>query len=391
MKDYGNLLAVSLCMRRHSPFSGRNALLVFQEGFIRDTGEMEKFKVLLNELHTAGKLSKEEWLYLLSRSDLSFREEAARLAQQLTYENFGNKIYVRGIVEFSNFCSNDCYYCGIRCSNKNAQRYRLDETQILECCAAGFEYGFRTFVLQSGEDAFWSVDKLCSLVKKIKENFPESAVTLSVGELERSQYQRLFDAGCDRYLLRHESASPGHYAMIHPERQKWSSRMECLKNLKEIGFQTGCGFMVGTPGQTLEHLACDMEFLSSFNPQMIGIGPFIPHCDTPYANEKCGNAELTLLLLSLCRIMQPKVLLPATTALGTLLPDGREQGVLAGANVVMPNISPVEYRNKYSLYNNKISADPGSAGVLRSELQKKLAAIGREILIARGDYGDRPC
>ena len=352
---------------------------------------MERFKALLNELRTAGKLPNEGWLYLLSRSEAPFREEAASLARQITCENFGNKVYVRGIIEFSNFCSNDCYYCGIRCSNKKAERYRLDETQILECCAAGFEYGFRTFVLQSGEDAFWSVDKLCVLVKKITAAFPECAVTLSVGELERSEYQRLFEAGCDRYLLRHESASPEHYAMIHPERQKWSSRMESLKNLKEIGYQTGCGFMVGTPGQTLEHLACDMEFLSVFKPQMIGIGPFIPHCDTPYAGEKCGSAELTLLLLSLCRIMLPQVLLPATTALGTLLPDGREQGVLAGANVVMPNISPLECRNKYSLYNNKISADPGSFGVLRSELQKKLAACGREILIARGDYGDRQC
>lgn len=352
---------------------------------------MERFNALLSNLSAAGKLSVEEWLYLLSRSDAPCREEAARRAQQITLEKFGNKVYVRGIVEFSNYCSNDCYYCGIRCSNKKAERYRLDEKQILECCAAGYEYGFRTFVLQSGEDAFWPVDKLCVLVRKIKSTYPDCAVTLSVGELDRSEYQRLFDAGSDRYLLRHESASPEHYAMIHPERQKWSSRMACLENLKEIGFQTGCGFMVGTPGQTLEHLACDMMFLSDFKPHMIGIGPFIPHCDTPFGNEKNGSAELTLLLLSLCRIMLPDVLLPATTALGTLLPDGREQGVLAGANVVMPNISPMECRKKYFLYNNKNSVDPGSAGVLKSELQKKLASIGREILIARGDHGDKIC
>ena len=352
---------------------------------------MERFKALLDELKCTGKLSGEGWLYLLSRPADSFRNAAASLAEKITIERFGNKIFVRGIVEFSNFCSNDCFYCGIRCSNKKAARYRLEEKEILECCSAGYEYGFRTFVLQSGEDAFWNPERLAVLVKKIKARFPACAVTLSVGELERSQYQQLFDAGCDRYLLRHESASPEHYAMIHPERQKWSSRMRCLQDLKEIGFQTGCGFMVGTPGQTLEHLVCDMEFLSNFKPHMIGIGPFIPHCDTPYAKEKSGSVELTLLLLSLCRIMLPDVLLPATTALGTLLPDGRELGIRAGANVVMPNISPAECREKYSLYNNKNSADPGSTGVLQSGLQKKLAAIGREIVIARGDYGEKIC
>lgn len=352
---------------------------------------MEHFKAWLDELQEKRSLPEEGWLYLLQRSSAPFREEAAKRAEFLTLKHFGSKIFVRGIIEFSNYCSNDCFYCGIRCSNKKTQRYRLDEKTILECCAAGARYGFRTFVLQSGEDAYWHVGRLCDLVKKIKQAFPDCAVTLSVGELPFEEYQQLYDAGADRYLLRHESASPEHYAMIHPERQKWHSRMSCLEDLKKIGFQTGCGFMVGTPGQTLEHLVCDMTFLSRFKPQMIGIGPFIPHCDTPYASEKAGSAELTLLLLSLCRIMHPEVLLPATTALGTLLPNGRELGVLAGANVIMPNISPVEIRSKYALYNNKVSADPGSAGVLHSELQQKLNAIGRQIFVGRGDYGDKSC
>ncbi|MBR2374335.1 MAG: [Lentisphaeria bacterium] len=352
---------------------------------------MKQFSILLDELQRDGRLSREAWLYLLQRTGKELRQIAAQKAEALTIEHFGNGVFVRGIVEFSNYCSNDCLYCGIRCSNKKAERYRLDEKEIIECCRAGFEYGFRTFVLQSGEDRFWNTGKLCKLVEKIKKDFPECAVTLSVGELSKSDFRSLFEAGADRYLLRHESADPEHFAMIHPPRQSWSKRMECLADLKDIGFQTGCGFMVGTPGQTLEHLAADMEFISGFQPHMVGIGPFIPHCDTPFADRQTGSAELTLLLLSLCRIMDPQLLLPATTALGTLMPEGRELGVLAGANVVMPNISPMEVRSKYSLYNNKNIADPGCAGVLKSELQKKLSSIGRKIVIGRGDHGGRSC
>lgn len=356
------------------------------------TLKMEKSFQLLDKLYDKGALEFQEWCRLLEGgTNAELRAAAAEKARQITLERFGNGVFVRGIVEFSNCCVNDCLYCGIRCSNKKAQRYRLDEKEILECCEAGFDYGLRTFVLQSGEDPLWHTSRLCLLVKQIKERFPECAVTLSVGELPRESYRQLFEAGADRYLLRHESASQEHFSMIHPPRQKLESRMRCLADLKEIGFQTGCGFMVGTPGQTIEHLAEDMIFISSFKPQMIGIGPFIPHCDTPFAHAPCGSGEMTLFLLSLCRIMQNDVLLPATTALGTLLPDGRMQGILAGANVIMPNISPEEIKSKYSLYNNKISADPGSAGVLRSELQKQLDRIGRRILIGRGDYGERSC
>lgn len=352
---------------------------------------MKRFKELLNELNARGRLSREEWLWLLSRSGQEFRETASEMARKITLEHFGKKIFLRGLIEFSNYCVNDCFYCGIRKSNKKCERYRLDEATILECCKAGFDYGFRTFVLQSGEDRFWNCDRLSALVKKIKAEFPQCAVTLSVGELSHGEYKQLFEAGADRYLLRHESASQEYYAVIHPPKQEWRTRMACLDSLKSVGFQVGCGFMVGSPGQTLEHLAAEMEFLSTFKPQMIGIGPFIPHCDTPFADERSGSAEMTLFLLSLCRIMSGEVLLPATTALGTLLPDGREQGVLAGANVIMPNISPMEIREKYALYNNKSSVDPGTAGVMQSDLQKKLAAIGREIFIGRGDYGEKIC
>ena len=352
---------------------------------------MERFKKLLDELEARGKLPREGWLYLLARPGKPFREAAAEKARALTLARFGKGVYVRGLVEFSNYCANDCFYCGIRRSNSKLERYRLDEEEILECCEKGYRYGFRTFVFQSGEDPLWGGERLCGLVRRVKERFPECAVTLSVGELTEEEYRRLYEAGASRYLLRHESADPEHYAMIHPPRQKLASRMACLEALKRIGFQTGCGFMVGTPGQELKHIASDMEFMSRFRPHMIGIGPFIPHRDTPFAKEKCGSGELTLLLLSLCRIMQQDVLLPATTALGTLLPDGREQGVLAGANVIMPDISPAEIRSLYSLYDNKAACDPGTAGILKSELQKKLESIGRHVVIGRGDFGERSC
>ena len=352
---------------------------------------MERFRQLLDELEARGELPREKWLYLLSHSGKPFREVAAEKARALTLARFGEGVYVRGLVEFSNHCANDCFYCGIRRSNSKLERYRLDEEEILECCEKGYRYGFRTFVFQSGEDPLWGCERLCGLVRRVKARFPECAVTLSVGELAEEEYRHLYEAGASRYLLRHESADPEHYAMIHPQRQKLCTRMACLEALKRIGFQTGCGFMVGTPGQELRHIACDMEFMSRFRPHMIGIGPFIPHRDTPFGKEKCGSGELTLLLLSLCRIMQQGVLLPATTALGTLLPDGREQGVLAGANVIMPDISPAEVRKLYSLYDNKAACDPGTAGILNSELQKKLESVGRHVVIGRGDFGERSC
>ena len=351
---------------------------------------MEQLTGLMEKLRREGGLEHREWVTLLEGySNGAFCAAAADLAQQITLERFGNLVFTRGIVEFSNCCVNDCLYCGIRCSNKKAERYRLNEEDILACCRGGFACGMRTFVLQSGEDPMWKTDRLCALVKEIKKEFPECAVTLSVGELPREAYQQLFDAGADRYLLRHESASEEHFTMIHPPKQQLASRMRCLKDLKEIGFQTGCGFMVGTPGQNFDHLAQDMEFISRFKPHMVGIGPFIPHCDTPFAKAPGGSVELTLLLLSLCRIMAPELLLPATTALGTASADGRLRGIFAGANVIMPNISPGEFRSKYALYNNKSNADAGNNSSFFADLKDKLAAIGRQLHVGRGDYGEK--
>ena len=291
---------------------------------------------------------------------------------------------MRGLIEFSSYCKNDCYYCGLRRGNKNAERYRLTPEEILNCCENGYELGFRTFVLQGGEDGFYTDDLFCKIIGEIKEKFPDTAVTLSLGERSRESYKRLFDAGADRYLLRHETADRNHYERLHPKELSFDRRMDCLKSLREIGYQTGCGFMVGSPYQTTDCIVKDLRFIKDFKPHMVGIGPFIPHKDTPFKEEAAGTLELTLYLLAVIRLLLPKVLLPATTALGTISPTGREQGIKAGANVVMPNLSPVGVRKKYSLYDNKICTGEEAAECVNC-LKRRIESTGRELAVARGD------
>ena len=312
-------------------------------------------------------------------------ERLFELARKIQKEQFGNRIYTRGLIEFTNFCKNDCYYCGIRRSNRQAKRYRLTMEQILECCKSGYELGFRTFVLQGGEDGYFTDERMEEIVRTVRTSYPECAITLSLGERSRESYQRLYEAGANRYLLRHETAKASHYQKLHPPELSLSNRKRCLYDLKEIGYQTGTGFMVGSPGQTAECLAEDMLLIRELNPQMVGIGPFIPHHGTPFSGEPGGTVELTLFLLGLLRVMLPKVLLPATTALGTIDPQGREKGILAGANVVMPNLSPQSVRKKYELYDNKICTGD-EAAECRQCLAKRMEAIGYELVIDRGDY-----
>ncbi len=316
-------------------------------------------------------------------SDSVLTAKAARARQSV----YGNKVFIRGLIEFTNICKNDCYYCGIRASHTDVSRYRLTSEQILHCCQTGYDLGFRTFVFQGGEDGHWNDNRLCHVVSQIKERHPDCAVTLSVGERSRQSYQRLFDAGADRYLLRHETADPCHYASLHPNNLTLESRMQCLYNLKDIGYQVGCGFMVGSPGQTVDHLIRDLRFIEEFQPHMVGIGPFLPAAGTPFAGEKAGSADLTVKLLSIIRLMHPKVLLPATTALGTAEADGRERGILAGANVIMPNLSPLDVRKKYMLYNNKIATGDEAAESV-ANLRASMKAIGYEVVTDRGDYVD---
>jgi len=298
---------------------------------------------------------------------------------------YGNKVYVRGLIEISNICKNDCYYCGIRKSNPNCERYRLSKEEILECCAEGYALGFRTFVMQGGEDGFFTDEVLCDIVSAVKESYPDCAITLSVGERSRESYERLRNAGADRYLLRHETADKAHYERLHPASLSFDNRMECLKNLKELGFQTGAGFMVGSPGQTDRELAKDLLFIRDFKPQMCGIGPFIPHRDTMFKDEKAGSVQKTLVLLGLIRLLHPQVLLPATTALASLEEDAQMRAIRFGANVIMPNLSPMSVRRKYALYDGKAFSGTESAQLLE-QLKRKVAQTGYEVVTDRGDF-----
>lgn len=349
---------------------------------------MTNLKLLIDKLNTEQTLSKKEWLTLISGRDKELAEYLFSLARKRRHEHYGHDVYVRGLIEFTNYCKNDCLYCGIRASNKNANRYRLNKEEILSCCRAGYHLGFRTFVLQGGEDGYYTDERMVDIVQAIHEKYPDCAITLSIGERRYESYQALFDAGADRYLLRHETCNAGHYSRLHPQSLTARTRQNCLWNLKDIGYQVGTGFMVGSPYQTAEHLAEDMLFIKELNPQMIGIGPFIPHRDTPFAKETAGTLELTLFMLGLLRLMIPKVLLPATTALGTIHPQGRELGILAGANVVMPNLSPADVRKDYTLYDNKICTGEESAEC-RAELEKQMDTIGYRVVTARGDSLNR--
>ena len=322
---------------------------------------------------------------LLQTTDKNLRDALLAAARAAAVKQFGHNIYIRGLIEFTNYCKNDCYYCGIRCSNQKARRYRLTKEQILSCCQSGYQLGFRTFVLQGGEDPFFTDAVMVDIIKAIKTAYPDTAITLSIGERSYASYKAMYDAGADRYLLRHETANPEHYARLHPAKLSLANRLECLNMLKEIGYQVGTGFMVGSPYQTIDNLIEDLLFVRDFKPQMIGIGPFIPHHDTPFHDQVAGTMEQTLRLIAILRLMLPKALIPSTTALGTIAPDGREQGILAGANVVMPNLSPVEVRKDYLLYDNKICTGE-EAAECNICLQSRLQSIGYKIVVDRGDY-----
>lgn len=339
---------------------------------------------LIDNLEKNRSLTVEEYRKLIENYNRELSLYSAEKARQACDRYYGKKIYIRGLIEISNYCKNDCYYCGIRKSNKNCQRYRLTKDEISDCCKEGYGLGFRTFVMQGGEDGHYTDEMLCDIIRRIKSEYPDCAITLSLGERSRQSYQALYDAGTDRYLLRHETAVKEHYEKLHPKELSYDERMRCLRDLKDIGYQTGCGFMVGSPGQTAEYLARDLKFIEEFSPEMCGIGPFITHKDTPFKDEKSGSVELTIFLLSLIRLIKPNILLPATTALGTLSENGREMGVLAGANVVMPNLSPLSVRKKYMLYDNKIATGQESAQCVE-ELRKRMKAIGYTVVSERGD------
>lgn len=337
---------------------------------------------LIETLRTQRDLSDEELTALITRE--SDDKDLFAAADAVRREHYGTDVFLRGLIEFTNVCQNDCYYCGIRKSNAQAQRYRLTQEQILHSCENGYRMGFRTFVLQGGEDPRNTDAWVCSMVDKIKTAHPDCAVTLSIGEQSRASYQAYFDAGADRYLLRHETASDAHYRRLHPEEMSLANRKRCLFDLKDIGYQVGAGFMVGSPWQTPKELVADLRFLQELQPDMIGIGPFIPHHETPFADKQSGTLELTLRMLSILRLLFPYVLLPATTALGTISPIGRELGLKAGANVMMPNLTPTDARKHYDLYYNKICMDE-EAAKCRLCQEGRVRSVGYQIVSDRGD------
>jgi len=346
---------------------------------------MNKFLFsLIDKLNIEKQLSTEEYRMLLNGYSKQLAEYAAEKAVEIRKQIYGNKVFIRGLIEISNICKNDCYYCGIRKSNPKCERYRLTKEEILDCCENGYGLGFRTFVMQGGEDGYFTDEILCDIVSDIRTKYPDCAITLSMGERQKVSYQRLYQAGANRYLLRQETGDKEHYEKLHPAQMSYENRMRCLQDLKEIGYQTGCGFMVGSPYQTTETLAKDLKFIETFQPQMCGIGPFIPQKDTKFAKESAGSVEMTCFLLSLIRLIIPTVLLPATTALGTLDEWGREKGILSGANVVMPNLSPGNVRKKYLLYDNKANTGQEAAEGVEL-LKKRMRDIGYEVVCDRGD------
>lgn len=330
-------------------------------------------------------LSLGEYERLLDEADDCDAAALAAAADAVRRDVFGAGVFVRGLVEISNRCKNDCLYCGIRRGNASARRYRLAPEEIVACADEGYRLGFMTVVLQGGEDPFFTDDVVCGIVRAVKRRHPDQAVTLSLGERSFESYRALREAGADRYLLRHETASPEHYAKLHPPEMRWDARMERLRELRRLGFQVGCGFMVGSPFQTSRELAMDLKFVEEFRPEMCGVGPFVPHRDTPLGRFPAGSAEKTCLLLSILRLIHPPMLIPATTALGTVAEDGRERGILAGANVVMPNLSPTSVRSKYELYDNKVHSAAESAQCLE-DLSRRLEAIGFHVAVGRGDF-----
>ncbi|MEW9094325.1 MAG: [FeFe] hydrogenase H-cluster radical SAM maturase HydE [Clostridiaceae bacterium] len=341
-------------------------------------------KELIDKLYRNNNLSKEELVYIIENIDEESKEYLIEKANETRHKYYSNKVFLRGLIEFTNYCKNDCYYCGIRKSNSNVARYRLSLQEIMDCCELGYNLGYRTYVLQGGEDGYFTDDRIVQMIKAIKNKYTDCAITLSVGEKSYESYKKYYEAGADRYLLRHETANEDHYSKLHPKELSFSNRKKCLYDLKEIGFQIGAGFMVGSPYQTSENLANDLLFLKELNPHMVGNGPFIPQKDTQFNKEEQGTLESSIVITALTRLLLPKALIPVTTALGTIHPLGREMGLKAGANVVMPNLSPRDVRDKYLLYDNKICTGD-EAAECRFCIQNRIENAGFKIDLSRGD------
>ena len=337
---------------------------------------------IIEELKSNKNLSDEQFKILLETD--TYKDELFKQADIVRQQVYGKDVYIRGLIEFTNYCKNGCYYCGINCQNKNIQRYRLTKEEILQCCKDGYALGYRTFVLQGGEDPFFTDDLICDIVSAIRKNYKDCAITLSIGEKSKESFNAYFKAGANRFLLRHETANETHYGKLHPEYLSLKNRKQCLYNLKEIGYQVGSGFMVGSPYQTIENIIEDFRFLQDLKPDMIGIGPFIPAQNTKFEKFEHGKLNLTLKIISILRLLFPYALIPSTTALGTIDPNGRELGLKSGANVVMPNLSPAKYRNLYTLYDDKICTNE-EAAECRGCLERRVFLAGYKVVTDIGN------
>lgn len=344
----------------------------------------QSVKLLIEKLNSGERLSVSEFEELIHGRSEEAYNLLSQYAVKKRIEFYGKTVYLRGLIEISSYCKNGCYYCGINRQNTQCERYRLTKEDILSCADAGYALGMRTFVLQGGEDPYYTDEILCDIIRALKNRHGDCAVTLSLGERSDESYRLLKQAGADRYLLRHETIDSDLYRKLHPGDMLLENRIRCLNTLKALGFQVGCGFMVGAPYQTEEVIAKELEFIQNFQPQMCGIGPFIPHKSTIFRDEKVGSADLTCYLLSIIRLIKPNILLPATTALNTVTPEGRRMGILSGANVVMPNLSPMDVRSKYSLYDKKAYEGTESAQCIE-DIKTEIASIGYEAVTARGD------
>lgn len=339
---------------------------------------------LLDKLKNERKLQKEEFLYILDNINIDSFVYLKKLSRAVTDTTYGKSVYLRGLIEISNYCSRSCNYCGIRRENDQVNRYRLTKEEILNSCKIGYDLGFKTFVMQGGEDNYFTKEVLSDIISTIKEHYPDVAVTLSIGERSFEDYQAFYDAGADRFLLRHEAYSKRLYEHLHPSSMSYHNRIECVKNLKEIGFQAGIGMMVGSPSQTNEDLAEDLIFMQELLPAMCGIGPYISHPNTPFKNEETGNPKHTLVMVALARLILPKALLPATTALATLDKEIRLEALRLGANVVMPNLTPLEPRKSYEIYQGKKISGSEAAEEMKNIIEE-IENIGLKVDHVRGD------
>ncbi|MDY4078081.1 MAG: [FeFe] hydrogenase H-cluster radical SAM maturase HydE [Clostridium sp.] len=338
---------------------------------------------IIDKLYETNNATRDELEFLLENLNDDSKKYLIEKSNLTRMKVYGDKVYLRGLIEFTNYCVRDCMYCGIRASNKNAERYRLTIDEILECAELGDRLGYKTYVLQGGEDPYFTDDIMVEIISKIKKRFPENAITISLGERSYESYEKMFKAGADRYLIRHETATKELYEKLHPK-ASFENRRRCLEDLKKIGYQIGSGFMIGLPGQKVSDLVNDLLYVKELNPHMVGIGPFISHKDTPLKDEKNGTLEDTITLIAILRLLLPKALIPATTSLGTINPLGRELGIKAGANVVMPNLSPTSVREKYSLYDGKICTGDEAAECRRC-IEGRINRAGFKVEVSRGD------